>query len=350
MKIPSNIKSEPFGTVEGKLVQLYSLTNNLATQVKLSSYGGIITSWTIPMPDGRNSPIILGFDSLQEYLTQPFYLGATIGRYANLIAGANFQIDGKTYELTANHKDHHLHGGTRAFNKKHWDVEISSDDPPGITLSTLSKDLEEGYPGNLKVAINFQLTHDNELIISYRGETDKPTPVNLTNHMYFNLNGNFEKNITNHQLMVNADHITPAYNGITTGELLKVDRTPFDLRNTTPLAQGIQAMSGYNHNFLLNKTKEWEHQPQAILSTANGKRQLEIYTSEPALQVYTGNSLDGEHTDRSGIRIDRYSGICLETQKIPNSPNHPHFPSTTLHPGKIYLSTTIYKIIDRPSM
>mgnify|MGYP003574903808 CR=1 FL=1 len=334
-----------FGTIGGKPVALYTLTNSRGTQIKLSSYGGIITSWTIPTSDGSSSPIILGFDSLEEYLAQPFYMGATIGRYANLIDGASFELEGKTYHLSSNHRGHHLHGGTNGFDKKHWDTEIISHHPPTITLRTLSKDLEEGYPGNLEVAVTFQLTDDDELIIDYRCETDQTTPVSLTNHMYFNLNGNFEKDITDHSLMIEAGQITPAQNGITTGDVLNVTGTPYDFRKNTPLAPGIGILGGYNHNFILKQQASQHLKLAAVLSNADHSRKLEVYTTEPALQLYTGNSLAGGFRDRSGAEIRRYTGLCLEPQQIPNSPNHPHFPTTLLTPGTRYASTTRYKIV-----
>ena len=340
----TSISISPFGTVNGKSVELYSLTNSQGTQVKLCTYGGTITSWTIRQSDGSDLPIILGFDSLEEYLSQTFYLGATIGRYANLIAEASFELEGSTYKLSRNHRNHHLHGGANGFDKKIWDATIIANNPPTITLSKMSRHLEEGYPGNLEVDITFQLTNDNELIISYRCQTDRPTPVNLTNHMYFNLNGDFENDITNHSLMINSDLITPSHNGITTGELLDVTGTPFDFRTTSHLAPGIKALGGYNHNFLLNKAPTGQLNPAAVLSSANGSRLLKVNTTEPALQFYTGNSLSGDFRDRSGAAIRKFHGLCLETQKTPNSPNHSHFPSTILHPGEVYSYTTSYKI------
>ena len=336
------ILQEDFGILNGETIQLYSLSNLKGTTVKITNYGGIITSWTILNSTGSLSQLVLGFDTLTDYLNQHYYVGAIIGRYANLIEKATFELEGGIYHLTQNHQQHHLHGGSAGFDKKIWAAEPDSQNN-ALSLSTLSAAGEEGYPGNLSVTVTYQLTENDELIIAYHCTTDQTTVVNLTNHSYFNLNDNFEQNILNHELLIYADFYTPVNEyKITTGAIAEVKGTPFDFTNKHTIGARIAAAKGYNHNYVLRGSNEYRL--SAMLSEPKSRKQLEVYTSEPGLQLYTGNSLQGDAIDRSGVKIDQYRGLCLETQKFPNGVNHVHFPLSILHPGERYQSKTKYKI------
>ncbi len=344
--VKPGISQLPWGEVEGKKVNLYTLTNSKGTTVKISNYGGIITSFVTRDKRDSATSIVVGFDSLSSYLNQPPYFGALVGRYANRIGDAKFRLDGKTYQLAANNGKNHLHGGLKGFDKQVWEVSDIADTVPTLTLHYLSKDGEEGYPGNLHVTVQYILTDDDELRIEYEAETDKPTPVNLTNHSYFNLTGDVSKSILDHTLTIDADHYTPVDTSlIPTGEIKSVKGTPFDFTSAHRIGERIDSVKGgYDHNFVLNK-KDSSLQRIAVLSDTVSGRKLEVYTTQPGLQFYTGNFLDGKFINHDGKPVRQHSALCLETQHFPDSPNKPQFPSVILKPGEKYHQITVYKVV-----
>lgn len=346
MKSNATIKQEAWGEADGKKVSLYTLTNNKGMEIKIANYGGTVTSWFAPDRNGNMADIVLGFDNLNDYLAGPPYFGALIGRYGNRIAKGTFTLDGATYTLATNNAPNHLHGGNKGFDKVVWDAEIDTTQTPSVLrLSYLSKDGEEGYPGNLKAIVTYQLTDDNELVIHYEATTDKATPVNLTNHSYFNLTGDFNKTILDHTLMINADRYTPVDNTlIPTGELKAVTGTPFDFTKPEKIGSRIdQVPGGYDHNFVLTNQNGTLALAAVLYDSASG-RKLETYTTEPGIQFYTGNFLDGSLKAPDGTPYNKHTGMCLETQHYPDSPNEPEFPSTILQPGATYSTTTKYKV------
>lgn len=340
------IVSADWGERDGKKVQLFTLTNKNGIQVKITNYGGTVTSWITPEKNGNKSSIVLGFDSLNGYLTPPPYFGATIGRYGNRIAKGQFTLDGKMYNLAKNNGPNHLHGGNKGFDKVVWDVVPVNAAEPSLTLKYLSKDGEEGYPGNLQVTVKYTLTDNDELDFVYDASTDKATPVNLTNHSYFNLTGNVTNTILNHELWIDADKFTPVdLTLIPTGELKPVKGTPFDFTSPHKIGERIDSVKGgYDHNWVLNR-KGNGMQLVAYLSDSTTGRKLEVYTTEPGLQFYSGNFLDGKLKTSDGKPINQHTGLCLETQHFPDSPNRTNFPSTVLKPGQQYHTETRYKII-----
>ena len=346
MEIKKGVTKVAWGNVDGKNVSLYTLTNRNGEQVKISNYGATVTSWVSPDKNGDKSSIVLGFDSLSGYLAKPPFFGATIGRYGNRIAKGTFKIDSATYTLAKNNGENHLHGGNKGFDKVVWSVITEASNPASITLHYVSMDGEEGYPGNLKVNVIYTLTDDNELLIDYSAETDKPTVVNLTNHSYFNLTGDASKNILDHTLQVNADKYTPVDAGlIPTGELKAVAGGPFDFLQPHKIGERIAAVEGgYDHNFVLTR-KSRELELVATLSDSISGRKLEVYTVEPGLQFYSGNFLDGTIKTSDGKAIQKYAALCLETQHFPDSPNKPAFPTTLLKPGEKYHTVTKYKVV-----
>jgi aldose 1-epimerase len=342
-KKPGIMKSH-WGQTDSKDVFLYTSTNAKGVQVKISNYGGTVTAWNVPDKNGNMSGIIIGLDSLNDYLQKPPYFGALIGRYGNRIGDAGFLLDGKEYHLAANNGKNSLHGGLKGFDKAVWDTNIINDSTPALILSYTSKDGEEGYPGNLKVIVKYSLSDDDELIIEYNAETDKPTPVNLTNHSYFNLTGDVSNTILNHTLMIDANNYTPVDSTlIPTGEIKSVSGTPFDFTRPKKIGTDINDVKGgYDHNFVLNK-KNSSLQLAAVLSDSLSGRKLEVFTTEPGLQFYTGNFLDGKFINHGGKPINLRTALCMETQHFPDSPNKPKFPSTILKPGEKYHSITKYK-------
>jgi len=338
------VTKQDFGQADGKPVYLFTLTNKSGTQVKITNYGGIVTSWVAPDKSGVNSSIVLGFDSLSGYLAKPPYFGALVGRYGNRIAKGKFKIGDTTYTLATNNGKNHLHGGLKGFDKQVWDASMV-DSIPALTLNYVSKDGEEGYPGNLKVTVVYTLSDDNELGIEYSAETDKPTPVNLTNHSYFNLSGSVANTILGETLKVDADAYTPVDTTlIPTGKLLPVKGTPFDFTTATTIGARIaQVPGGYDHNFVLN-SKDGSLKLAAVLTDSISGRKLEVYTTQPGLQFYTGNFLNGSIQTSDGKAIGKNAALCLETQHFPDSPNEPSFPSTILKPGEKYHSITKYKL------
>ncbi len=339
----TKITQADWGEADGKKVYLYTLTNSKGVEVKITNYGGIITSWITPDKNGTKGNIVLGFDSLSTYQAGHPYFGALIGRYGNRIGKSTFKIDTVTYKLPANDGENHLHGGNKGFDKVVWDAV--ADSSGSLTLSYLSKDGEEGYPGNLKVTVVYTMTEDNELLIDYTAETDKTTVVNLTSHSYFNLTGDASKNILDHTLQVNADRYTPVDGGlIPTGELKEVKGTPFDFLTAHKIGERIAAVEGgYDHNFALTR-KGTDLELVATLADSASGRKLEVYTTEPGLQFYSGNFLDGKLKTSDGKAINEHAALCLETQHYPDSPNKPAFPSTQLKPGEKYHTVTKYKV------
>jgi aldose 1-epimerase len=339
------ITKKDWGEVDGKKVYLFTLENSNGTIVTISNYGGTVTSFVTPDKNGNKSSIIVGFDSLQPYLQKPPYFGALIGRYGNRVGDAKFSLDGITYKLAANNGKNHLHGGIKGFDKIVWDASVSKDSIPSLTLKYLSEDGEEGYPGNLNVTVIYTLTNDDELKIEYNAETDKATPVNLTNHSYFNLSGDVSNTILNHRLMIDADNYTPVDSTlIPTGEIKSVKESPFDFTSSKIIGRDIDSVKGgYDHNWVLNK-KDTSLQKVAVLSDSISGRSLEVYTTQPGIQFYTGNFLDGKFINRDGKPLKQHTALCLETQHFPDSPNKSNFPSTILRPGKKYYSVTMYRV------
>ena len=341
--------STSFGkTADGTEIQLFTLANKNGLKASISTLGGTLTSLLVPDKAGKMSDVILGFDNVSGYLSPAFkksnpYFGALIGRYGNRIAKGQFTIDGKTYHVGINNNGNSLHGGTVGFNQKVWTAKPgTSADGETLTLSYLSKDGEEGYPGNLTVTVVYTLTADNALKIDYTATTDKATPVNLTNHAYFNLALGQRKDVLAHMVTIPADRYTVVdANLIPTGELKPVKGTPFDF--TTPHAIGeriAQVPGGYDHNWVLNQATG-QHSAATVYEPTTG-RTLEVTTDEPGVQFYTGNFLDGSLTGKGGVVYGKHGGFCLETQHFPDSPNQPKFPSTILKPGETYHTTTSY--------
>ncbi|MFT3935081.1 MAG: aldose epimerase family protein [Chitinophagaceae bacterium] len=346
-KKDSAVTKQDFGQFDGKQVYLYTLTNKNGVQVKITNYGGIITSWVTPDKSGAKSSIVLGFDSLSGYLAKPPYFGALIGRYGNRIANGKFKIGDSSYTLATNNGKNALHGGLKGFDKQVWDAS-SVDSVAALTLNYTSKDGEEGYPGNLKVTVVYTLSDDNELGIEYTAETDKPTVLNLTNHSYFNLTGSVSNTILGHVVKIDADNYTPVDTTlIPTGKIVAVKGTPFDFTTATAIGARIAQVGGnpggYDHNYVLNSKGGSLVQVATVTDSVSG-RKLEVSTDQPGLQFYTGNFLDGKFSTSDGKVINKNAAFCMETQHFPDSPNEPSFPSTLLKPGEKYHTVTKYKI------
>lgn len=339
------VTKSSWGEADGKPVYLYTLTNKNGVEIKITNYGGTVTSWITPDKQGNKSNIVLGFDSLSGYLAKPPYFGALIGRYGNRIGKATFKIDTTTYKLAANNGVNHLHGGEKGYDKVVWNAAPATNNTASLTLTYLSKDGEEGYPGNLDIKVIYTLTEDDELLIDYIATTDKATPVNLTNHCYFNLTGDVSNTILDHWLQVNADRYTPVDAGlIPTGELKAVKGTPFDFLQPHRIGERIAAVDGgYDHNWVLNR-KGNDMDLVATLSDSISGRKLEVFTTEPGLQFYSGNFLDGKLKTKDGKPMLIHTALCLETQHFPDSPNKPSFPSTILKPGQKYHTVSKYKV------
>jgi aldose 1-epimerase len=346
------IKKETFGTTpEGKPVDLYILTNAHGLEVRVINFGGIITSLRVPDKNGKLDDIVLGFDNLDGYLENKPYFGAIIGRYANRIANGKFTLDGHEYTLAKNNGSNSLHGGLKGFNKVIWQAEpFRNHQGMGVTLSYTSKDGEEGYPGNLRVKVTYTLTEKNELAIDYEATTDKATPVNLTQHTYFNLAGEGSGDVLAHELRLNADRFTPIdKNLIPTGEIRSVKGTPLDFTQPATIGARINdpydqlvIAHGYDHNFVVTR-KDDSLQFAARVREPKSGRVLEAYTTEPGIQLYSANFLDGSVIGKHGHAYKQREAFCLETQHFPDSPNHPDFPSTILRPGNTFHSRTVFK-------
>lgn len=344
----SGITKQAWDKVDSQMVDLYTLTNKNGVEVKISNYGGKVTSWITPDKTGKMGNIVLGFNHPNSYTKDVPYFGALIGRYGNRIALGKFTIDGKTYTLATNNGKNALHGGNKGFDKVIWTAEPIVDSVSALTLTYLSKDGEEGYPGNLKVTVKYTLTDTDELKIDYTATTDKATPINLTNHTYFNLSGDHSNTILDETIQINADRYTPVNAElIPTGKLDPVKGTPFDFTKAekigSRMAQVPGTPNGYDHNYVLNNSDTTLHQAAVLYDAASG-RQLEVTTTQPAIQFYTGNFLDGKLIADDGKPINQHTALCLETQHYPDSPNQPAFPNTILKPGEIFHSTTVYKV------
>jgi len=345
-------KKEKYGTTpDGQQVDSYTLSNSHGVEVQVINFGGIITSIRVPDRSGKMADIALGFDTLDGYLENKPYFGAVIGRYANRIANGKFTLDGKQYTLPINNGPNSLHGGIKGFNKVVWQAQpFHNRQGEGVKLSYLSKDGEEGYPGNLKVNVTYTLTDKNELVIDYEATTDKATPINLTNHSYFNLAGEGNGDVLSHELQLDADRFTPVdKNLIPAGEIQPVKGTPMDFTQTTAIGARINdpyeqlvIAHGYDHNFVVNG-KDGSLRLAARVREPKSGRVLEAYTTQPGIQLYTGNFLDGTVVGKHGHAYKQREAFCLETQHYPDSPNHANFPSTILRPGKTFHSQTVFK-------
>ncbi len=345
-----------FGTTsEGTPVHIYTLSNAKGMRAQVINYGGIITSLTAPDRSGKYADVVLGLNDLAAYERAPGYLGAIIGRYANRIGGAQFTLEGKTYKLPQNNGINALHGGLKGFDKRVWSArEVSGPSGKSLELTYVSKDGEEGYPGTLSARVIYTVTPNNELKIEYSATTDRPTIVNLTNHSYFNLAGAGAGDILKHQVTIHADNFTPVGEGsIPTGEIRPVKGTPFDFTSTHAVGERIdqsdpqlQFGRGYDMNYVL-RSRNGSLAKAAEVHDAGSGRVMEVWTTEPGVQFYTGNNLPASLMGKDGKTFGRRGALCLETQHYPDSPNKPNFPSSELKPGATYRATTVYKFSAR---
>ncbi|MDB5156554.1 MAG: aldose 1-epimerase [Mucilaginibacter sp.] len=345
IKIPD---AAAFSTIiDGKQVQLYQLKNKAGMQVAVTNYGAYLVGAWVPNRAGDLTSVIVGFDTIQGLLKQECYYGAVVGRYANRIAGGKFTLDGKEYNLAINNGPNSLHGGEDNFSLKVWDAEQT--DARTVVLTLFSAEMEEGYPGNLKVKVTYTLTDDNTLTIAYEATTDKTTIINLTNHAYFNLNGEGNGDILDHVLQINANSYTPINeNMIPSGEIATVKGTPFDFNEPEKIGtrinldnEQLKNANGYDHNFVLNR-----HEYNTPVSTVIGNKtgiKMEVFTDQPGMQLYTANFTPGTNTIRGNAKDNRQTSFALETQHFPDSPNQPQFPSTVLKPGEVYSTYTTFK-------
>ena len=351
-KSNATITKSAFGKMpDGSEVSAYLLKNSSGIEMNVINYGGIITSLKTPDRNGKSEDIVLGYDYLAGYLKSSPYFGAIIGRYGNRIAKGRFELDGNVYELAINNIGNHLHGGITGFDKVLWDVTTIEDDRGvGLKLTYTSKDMEEGYPGKLDVEVTYFLSNDNALQFDYKATTNKKTIVNLTQHSYFNLTG-MKDDILGHELTLNALFYLPVDNTlIPTGDLEDVNGTPFDFRESKVIGKDIHAENqqleyggGFDHCWVLSEETDLHF--AASLFEPNSGRRLDVFTTEPGIQFYTGNFLDGSITGKNGIKYEKRTGLCLETQHFPDSPNIPDFPSVVLNPGEEYRSTTIIRFL-----
>jgi len=346
----TEVQQKHFGTRDGRPVILYTLTNSHGVEIAAMNYGGIIQSIRVPDRDGKFADIVLGHDTAEGYMPNPPFLGAIVGRYANRIANASFTLDGKTYTLPKNDGPNTLHGGiAKTFDKVLWEGRPLKE-KNGVSFTYLSADGDDGFPGNLKVTVTYVLTESNELVIDYEATTDKDTPINVSQHTYFNLKGEGNGDILDHEIMINADKFTPVdKNLIPTGELRPVEGTPLDFRKSTRIGARIDdnyeqlvLAHGYDHNFVINRKGPGLTLAARVYEPTTG-RVLEVTTTQPGVQFYSGNFLDGSVTGKSGHVYKRRYGLCLETQHFPDSPNHPEFPTTILKPGETFHQQTVFK-------
>lgn len=347
----SGVDREDFQEViNEKKTDLFTLKNQSGAAVCITNYGGRIVSLIVPDRDGELQDVVLGFDNIQEYVEKPSSFGATVGRFANRIAYGKFPLDGDTIALDVNSGEHTIHGGAEGWQNQVFDAEQLADSV--LVLRYIAKDGEAGFPGEVNVAVTFHLQDDNTLKIDYAAETDRRTVINMTNHSFFNLSGDPSATILDHVLLVNADVYTPLDEGlITTGDLEKVTATAFDFTNSISIEEALQRDSlhpqlqltqGYDHNYVLRTPGELDALAAQVYAPSTGIL-LDVYTTEPGLQVYTGNMLDGSRKGKKGIDYHKQTGLCLEPQHYPDSPNKPAWPSTILEPGDRYTSTTIYR-------
>jgi aldose 1-epimerase len=345
-----HLTQQPFGTTpEGHKADLYTLSNDRDLEVSITNYGGAITSIKVPDRDGQIGDVVLGYETLGEYVKHPRFLGALIGRHANRIALGKFSLNGVDYQLAQNNAENHLHGGLKGFHKVVWDASAESrDDELVLHLTYLSVDGEDNYPGNLTVKVDYIVNNGNELRIDYRATTDKDTIVNLTNHSYFNLAGTDD--ILNHELTIAADKFTPVSKElIPTGEIRSVEGTPMDFRIPTKIGARINEpyeqltfTGGYDHNFVFNGSKGQLKFAARLRDPASG-RTMEVETTQPGMQFYSGNFLDGSLTGKGGAVYEKYAALCLETQHFPDSPSHANFPTTVLRAGEVFEESTVFR-------
>lgn len=344
----------------GRTASLHTLTNANGLSAEVTSYGGIITRLLVPDRDGRLADVVLGFSTLEQYVADSPFFGALIGRVGNRIAHGRFTLDGKVYDLPSKNNAPagipcHLHGGALGFDKVNWDVSpVTQDGISGLKLTYVSKDGEEGYPGTLTATVHYWLTNANELRIDYHAVTDKPTPVNLTQHSYFNLRGEDSGDILGHVLQINASQFTPSNAGqIPTGAIVPVKGTPFDFTHAKTIGADIGARDeqlgfagGYDHNFVIDRAGPGLVLAATVHEPTSG-RYMEVLTEEKGVQFYCGNFLDGHHVGKSGRAYGHRSGFCLETQNFPDAPNHANFPNSILRPGEVYRTSTVYRFSTR---
>lgn len=348
-----SINKEKFIDREGfDNIYLYTLTNANGMMAKITNFGGIVVSLFVPDKDGKLDDVVLGYDELQSYLKNDYYLGCIIGRHANRIEDSRFEINSIEYNLVKNDGNNHLHGGNAGFHKVIWKEEtVKNGSIEGLKLSYMSKDGEENYPGNMDVTVTYELNNDNSLVIDYYGVCDKDSVANLTNHSYFNLSGHESGDILEHQLMINADSFTPIDEyGIPTGEIREVTGTPMDFKEMkcigTCIGMGDQQLingKGYDHNWVLN-CKGISEKAAEVFDPVSGRR-MEVYTTKPGIQFYSGNYLADSVKGKAGVQYKKRSGLCLETQYFPNGLKHKNFPSPILKAGCEYKHTTIYKFV-----
>ena len=347
---PMNFQTE----INGKSTDLFKLENDNGIEVYITNYGGRIVSWLVPDRDGNRDDIVLGYDSIEGYLnSNEVYFGSLIGRYGNRIAEGKFDLDGVEYTLATNNPPNHLHGGPNGFHNVVWDARQISD--KHLRLQYFSEDGEEGYPGNLLVQVHYILNNDNELRIDYTAVTDQKTVVNLTNHAFFNLAGAASGTVNGHELMINAEHFTPVDSTlIPTGEITPVAGTPFDFTSAKPIGRDLEQDNeqldfgmGYDHNFVLSKETPGALELAARVVEPESGRVMEVLTTEPGIQLYGGNFLDGSDVGKEGKPYEFRTAFCLETQHFPDSPNQPDFPTTVLEPNEIYHTVTVYRFDSR---
>lgn len=345
----ANVQKQAFGkTRDGSEVDLYTLTNPAGMTAKVMTYGAILTELTAPDRDGKLADVVLGFDNLNDYLAGHPFFGATVGRVANRIAGSKFTLDGKEYKLAANNGPNSLHGGLKGFDKMVWKAEPAKNgDAAAVKFTYVSKDGEEGYPGNLTVTVTYTLTNENVLRLDYTATTDKATPVNLTNHSYFNLAGAKSGDILGHEITINAEKYTPADDALLpTGEIKSVQGTPFDFKTPKRIGERFDQLKneprGYDHNFVIAREGKGLTMAVEVREPKTG-RTMQMWTTEPGVQFYTGNFLDGKKKGKGGVVYKQHAGFCLEAQHFPDAVHHANFPSIILKPGQTYKQTTMYK-------
>jgi aldose 1-epimerase len=354
---PTRVTQAPFGRLpDGTVIDGYTIRNPRGTTMHVMTYGATITALRTADRQGHFDDIVLGFDSVEGYLDDPPYFGAIVGRYANRIAKGRFTLNGHTYQLPINNGPNSLHGGTRGFDKVVWRATpFENDSSAGLVLTHVSPDGDNGYPGRVEVRVTYTLTDSDALIVEYGATTSKATPINLSQHSYFNLSGDGTRDILDHVLELEASHYTPVDSTlIPTGELAPVEGTPFDFRTPTPIGERIEQANqqlqfgrGYDHNFVLDRSGAPLSHAARVVEPTTG-RMLDIYTDQPGVQFYSGNFLDGTIKGKGGKVYRHRYGFCLETQHYPDSPNHPNFPSTILRPGEKFVSRTVFRFGVRP--
>jgi aldose 1-epimerase len=355
-KAESSVVEAAFGTLDdGGKVTLYTLTNASGAEAKIINYGAIVVSLKVPDREGKLRDVVLGYDDLAGYVKDKDFFGSTVGRYGNRIGAGKFTLDGKTYQLDTNNGPNHLHGGAQGFYKKLWKADpVKGKDGPGVKLTYVSKDGEQGYPGTVTLTVTYTLTRENGLRIDYLGTTDKPTILNPTHHSYFNLSGDPTHKILDEELTIVADKTTPVDAGlIPTGQLADVTGTPMDFRKPTKIGARVDAKDeqlgfgkGYDHNWVLSTPSKKVRKVAELYDPTSGIV-MQILTDQPGLQFYSGNFLNGTIHGKNGVAYQHRTAVCLEPQVFPDAPNHPKFPSAVLRPGQRYRQTTIYQFSTR---